>query len=165
MRSLRPQCLISFKEGATGEEDFITPEHFLLPTPMNWDTKERQDRWQIRLERWERQCRRGWETFFKHKPAEINTVMQECFNRDGTGRAGGSQSALPGCETITWPGAPPLTHAKTLNGSFAGFVPTPEEKAELFRWGAGFDHNIDGVMEVVKLGTCSPGRASTSFAV
>jgi len=76
-----------------------------------------------------------------------------------------SQSAPPGCKTITWPGAPPLTHAKTLNGPFAGFVPTPEEKAELLRWGAGFDHNIDGVMEVVKLGTCPPGRASASFAV
>jgi alpha-L-fucosidase len=89
VRSLQPQCLISFKEGATGKEDFITPEHFLFPTPMNWDTEERQDRWQIRLERWERKSRQGWETFFKHKPAEINTVMQECSNRDGTGRAGG----------------------------------------------------------------------------
>jgi len=44
-------------------------------------------------------------------------------------------------------------------------VTTLEEKAEMLRWGAGFDHNIDGVMEVVKLGMCSPGRASTSFAV
>ena len=88
-RSLQPQCLISFKEGAIGEEDYITPEHFLLPMPMKWDTKERQDRWQIRLERWERQSRQRWEKFFKHKPAEINTVMQECYNRDGVGRAGG----------------------------------------------------------------------------
>ena len=29
-------------------------------------------------------------------------------------------------------------------------VPTPEEKAELLRWGTSFDHKIDGVMEVVK---------------
>ncbi len=29
-------------------------------------------------------------------------------------------------------------------------MPTPEEKEELLRWGAMFDHNIDGVMEVVK---------------
>jgi alpha-L-fucosidase len=89
VRSLQPQCLISFKEGAIGEEDFITPEHFLLPTLTKWDTKERQDRWQIRLERWKRQSRQRWERFFKHKPAEINTVMQECHNRDGVGKAGG----------------------------------------------------------------------------
>ena len=29
-------------------------------------------------------------------------------------------------------------------------VPTPEEKEELMRWGAAFDHKMDGVMEVVK---------------
>ena len=29
-------------------------------------------------------------------------------------------------------------------------VPTPEEKVELLGWGVNFDHNIDGVMEVVK---------------
>ena len=29
-------------------------------------------------------------------------------------------------------------------------VPTPEEKAELLGWDASFDHNIDGVMEVLK---------------
>jgi putative transposase len=28
-------------------------------------------------------------------------------------------------------------------------VPTPQEKAELLRWGAGFRHGIDGMMEVV----------------
>jgi len=32
-------------------------------------------------------------------------------------------------------------------------APTPEEKAELMRWGAAFDHKIDGVMEVVKPAT------------
>jgi len=32
-------------------------------------------------------------------------------------------------------------------------VPTPEEKEELLRWGASFDHKIDGVMEVVKPAT------------
>ena len=32
-------------------------------------------------------------------------------------------------------------------------VPTPEEKEELMRWGAMFDHNIDGVIEVVKPAT------------
>ena len=32
-------------------------------------------------------------------------------------------------------------------------VPTPEEKEELLRWGAMLDHNIDGVMDVVKPAT------------
>ena len=32
-------------------------------------------------------------------------------------------------------------------------VPTPEEKEELLRWGASFNHKIDGVMEVVKPAT------------
>lgn len=89
VRKLQPQCLISFKEGAIGEEDFISPEHFLLPTPIKWDTPQRQERWNIRLERWNKQNRERWETFFKHKPAEINTTMQICHNRDGVGSPGG----------------------------------------------------------------------------
>jgi alpha-L-fucosidase len=89
IRSLQPACLISFKEGAIGEEDFISPEHFLLPTPIRWDTKERQARWEIRRERWERQNRSRWEKHFKNKPAEINTVMQICNNRDGIGEPSG----------------------------------------------------------------------------
>ncbi|MHC4539665.1 MAG: hypothetical protein ACYS74_07770, partial [Planctomycetota bacterium] len=89
VRSLQPQCLISFKEGAIGEEDFITPEHFLLPTPIKWDTKQRQERWEIRRQRWEKKSRQRWEEHFRNKPAEINTVMQECFNRDGLGERGG----------------------------------------------------------------------------
>ena len=32
-------------------------------------------------------------------------------------------------------------------------MPTPEEKEELLRWGASFNHKIDGVMEVVKPAT------------
>jgi putative transposase len=32
-------------------------------------------------------------------------------------------------------------------------VPTPEEKEELLRWGAMFNHKIAGVMEVVKPAT------------
>ncbi len=89
IRSLQPGCLISFKEGAIGQEDYISPEHFLLPTPTKWDTKERQARWDLRLERWERQNRSRWEKYFKNKPAEINTVMQVCFNRDGIGEPSG----------------------------------------------------------------------------
>ena len=89
VRSLQPQCLISFKEGAIGEEDFITPEHFLFPTPTKWDTKERQQRWEIRRQRWEKKNRTRWEKYFKKKPAEINTVMQECYNRDGVHKPSG----------------------------------------------------------------------------
>jgi alpha-L-fucosidase len=89
VRSLQPQCLISFKEGAIGQEDFITPEHFLFPAHIDWDTEGRQERWEIRRERWEKKSRRRWENFFRDAPAEINTVIQECLNRDGAGEPGG----------------------------------------------------------------------------
>jgi alpha-L-fucosidase len=89
IRRLQPQCLISFKEGALGQEDFISPEHFLLPTPVPWDTAERQARWNVRLQRWEKRQKERWNAIFRHKPAEINTTMQECFNRDGKGQPGG----------------------------------------------------------------------------
>jgi alpha-L-fucosidase len=89
VRSLQPQCLISFKEGAIGEEDFVTPEHFLFPARIEWDTKGRQERWEIRRRRWEKKGRQRWEKFFKNKPTEINTVMQECYNRDAVGEPGG----------------------------------------------------------------------------
>ncbi|MHC4725848.1 MAG: alpha-L-fucosidase [Planctomycetota bacterium] len=89
VHSLQPQCLVSFKEGAIGEEDFITPEHFLFPAPIKWDTKQRQNRWEIRHQRWEKKNRKRWEKYFKNKPTEINTVMQECFNRDGVYKPSG----------------------------------------------------------------------------
>ena len=89
IRSLQPQCLISFKEGAIGEEDFVSPEHFLLPAPVDWDTPERQARWELRLERWKKIQEDKWNKFYRSKPAEINTTMQECFNRDGVGSPGG----------------------------------------------------------------------------
>ncbi|MDA2929132.1 alpha-L-fucosidase [Acidobacteria bacterium AH-259-O06] len=91
VRSLQPQCLISFKDGGIGEEDFISPEHFLLPIPTVWKNPLRQKRWQIRLQRWKKWNgdRKRWERSFKHKPAEINTTLQECMNRDGVGAPGG----------------------------------------------------------------------------
>ena len=89
VRRLQPQCLVSFKEGAIGEEDFISPEHFLLPTMIEWDTSKRQERFQIRLERWRKQNEARYTEHFRSKPAEINTVMQECNNRDGVGEPGG----------------------------------------------------------------------------
>jgi len=89
VRQLQPQCLVSFKEGALGEEDFVASEHFLLPTPIQWDTPSRQERWKIRLERWKRQNEPLWAKHFGGKLAEINTTMQECLNRDGVGEPGG----------------------------------------------------------------------------
>lgn len=89
VRQIQPQCLVSFKEGALGEEDFVAPEHFLFPTPIQWNTPKRQERWQIRLDRWKRQNEQLWTEHFESKPAEINTTMQECTNRDGVGEPGG----------------------------------------------------------------------------
>ena len=89
IRSIQPQCLISFKEGALGTEDFITPEHFLLPFPVEWDTAGRQQQWDMRLERWNRLNKERWDKYFQYKPAEINSVMQVCSNRDGKGQHSG----------------------------------------------------------------------------
>ncbi|MCD6356220.1 MAG: alpha-L-fucosidase, partial [Anaerolineaceae bacterium] len=85
IRSLQPQCLISFKEGATCDEDFITPEHFMLPFKYTFDTPERQKRYQIRVERWGAKNDNDvrWEKCNKYKLREVNTVMQECMGRDG----------------------------------------------------------------------------------
>ncbi|RMF66431.1 MAG: hypothetical protein D6743_06365, partial [Calditrichaeota bacterium] len=79
IRRLQPHCLISFKEGAIGEEDFTSPEHFHLPVAVQWDTPQRQARWEVRLERWKRFGQQAWETWFKDKPVEINTTMQQCY--------------------------------------------------------------------------------------
>jgi alpha-L-fucosidase len=89
IRALQPQCLISFKEGAIGQEDFTSPEHFHLAVPTRWDTPRRQARWNIRLERWNRLYTERWKRHFKGKPVEINSTMQECFGRDGLGAPGG----------------------------------------------------------------------------
>jgi len=84
IRSLQPHCLISFKEGATGEEDFLTPEHFMLPFEYQFDTPGRQERYQIRVDRWFGKNRNDirWEQFSQYKLREVNTVMQECTGRD-----------------------------------------------------------------------------------
>ncbi|MCX7012965.1 MAG: alpha-L-fucosidase [Candidatus Sumerlaeota bacterium] len=57
VRSLQPQCLISFKNGALGEEDFLAPEH----------TFERKRG---------RQSPEAWEKL-KDKPVEICATMQD----------------------------------------------------------------------------------------
>ncbi|MCK4751663.1 MAG: alpha-L-fucosidase, partial [Bacteroidales bacterium] len=84
VRSLQPHCLISFKEGATGEEDFLTPEHFMLPFDYEFDTPGRQERYQIRVDRWFGKNRNDirWEQYNQYKLREVNTVMQECMGRD-----------------------------------------------------------------------------------
>jgi alpha-L-fucosidase len=84
IRSLQPHCLISFKEGATGDEDFITPEHFMLPFEYEFDTPGRQERYQIRVDRWFGKNRNdiGWEKSNQYQLREVNTVMQECMGRD-----------------------------------------------------------------------------------
>jgi len=89
IRQLQPQCLVSFKEGAIGQEDFTSPEHFHLGSETTWDTPQRQARWDIRRERWNRLYTERWEQLFKDKPVEINTTMQECLGRDGVGAPGG----------------------------------------------------------------------------
>jgi len=70
IRSLQPQCLISFKQGYEGSEDFVSPEHMMRPVGGEKGAEQ-------------------WEKIFKYKPAEINTTMQECRNRDGIGVYGG----------------------------------------------------------------------------
>ncbi|MCP5116262.1 MAG: alpha-L-fucosidase, partial [bacterium] len=89
VRSLQPHCLISFKDGAIGEEDFRTPEHFLLQAPYQWKSPKRQKRWNIRLARWQKRNTPEREKLFGDMPAEINSVMLECNNRDGVGEPGG----------------------------------------------------------------------------
>ena len=89
VRSLQPQCLISFKNGAIGEEDFISPEHFLFPTPIKWDNELRQASWERKFERWRKKNVQERQKLFRNIPAEINTTMQECWNRDGVGARGG----------------------------------------------------------------------------
>lgn len=84
IRSIQPHCLISFKEGTLNGEDFLSPEHFMLPFDYEFDTEGRQERFNIRKERWfgKNENQERWETTNKYKLREVNTVMQECYNRD-----------------------------------------------------------------------------------
>jgi len=88
VRELQPHALISFKEGAIGEEDFRSPEHFLLPDPVDWKDEKRQAQWEMRLGRWKKNDE-SRHLLFADKPAEINSTMQVCKNRDGEGDPGG----------------------------------------------------------------------------
>jgi alpha-L-fucosidase len=84
IRSLQPQALISFKEGALGTEDFITSEHFLFPGEVHWSDPGRRACWERRFEHWKRVREPRWH-LFRDKPAEINTTMQEATWRDDRG--------------------------------------------------------------------------------
>ena len=86
IRSLQPHCLISYKDGAIGLEDFISPEFSQPSMSVAWDTPGRQKQWEARVAWWETSGRRErWEKMFRHHHVEICTVMQECQNRDGAG--------------------------------------------------------------------------------
>jgi len=88
VRKLQPHALISFKEGATGKEDFISPEHFLCAFPEKWKDPKRQEMFDIRVERYNRKGQiKRWNKFGKDLLREVNTVMQLCGNRDGKGVA------------------------------------------------------------------------------
>ena len=102
IRSLQPGCLISFKTGATGEEDFIAPEwqqctyapdgRAELASPFR-DMVARHPRRKVLrysakkgFHHCRESCREVWETSLRHKPLEICTTMQEgnnWFNCDG----------------------------------------------------------------------------------
>jgi len=84
IRSIQPHCLISFKEGTFNDEDFVSPEHFMLPFEFEFDTPGRQERYQIRVDRWHNKNNNQeiWENSGKFKLREVNTVMQECMGRD-----------------------------------------------------------------------------------
>ncbi|MFC2080376.1 alpha-L-fucosidase [Bacteroidota bacterium] len=84
IRELQPHCLISFKEGTQNDEDFVSPEHFMLPFEYAFDTEGRQERYQIRVDRWygKNKNHETWEESAQYKLREVNTVMQECMGRD-----------------------------------------------------------------------------------
>ncbi|NQV33793.1 MAG: alpha-L-fucosidase [Phycisphaeraceae bacterium] len=83
IRKLQPHALISFKEGGLCDEDFISPEHFMLPFDWEFDTAKRQARYQIRKDRWGKQNATRWQQHNQTLLREVNTVMQACTNRDG----------------------------------------------------------------------------------
>ena len=83
VKKLQPHALVSFKEGGLCEEDFRSPEHFMLPFDYEFDTPERQERFNIRQERWQTNNTERWEKCGQNMLREVNTVMQECWGRDG----------------------------------------------------------------------------------
>ncbi|MCK4919745.1 MAG: alpha-L-fucosidase [Bacteroidales bacterium] len=85
IRELQPHGLISFKEGAMCLQDYLSPEHFMLEfDDWKFEDPGMQARWDIRRARWERQSQEEWDQCHQYKLREINTVIQECYNRDNT---------------------------------------------------------------------------------
>ncbi len=85
VRDSQPQTLVSFKEGAIGEEDFISPEHFLLPDPVDWTDPGHRKCWDARLRLW-KETYEHKQHLFKDALREICTTMQESLGRDGRGK-------------------------------------------------------------------------------
>ncbi|TKG93730.1 hypothetical protein EYV94_15920 [Puteibacter caeruleilacunae] len=112
VKELQPHALISFKEGALGDEDFLSPEHFMLPFEYSWNDDGIQKRYDIRVNRWKQHNKGRWENCMKHKLREVNTVMQKCKGRDNYGGDGGwindeTATHLTGNEVYEW-----LTYAR-----------------------------------------------------
>ena len=82
IKELQTHCLVSFKEGAECGEDFLTPEHFMLPFEYDFQNEGIQERWKIRDERWAKHNAEKWESCNKYKLREVNSVMQICKGRD-----------------------------------------------------------------------------------
>jgi alpha-L-fucosidase len=89
VRELQPHALVSFKEGAICDEDFLSPEHFMLPFEYDWKSQNIQKRFDIRVERWKGIQTELWNKCNQYKLREINTVMQKCRGRDNTHADGG----------------------------------------------------------------------------
>jgi len=107
VKKIQPHALISFKEGALGDEDFISPEHFMLPFSYKWDNSGIQKRYRIRADRWNEYNKTRWEGGMKNKLREINTVMQKCIGREDIGAGGGwindsSTTHYTGEEVYDW---------------------------------------------------------------
>ncbi|QZE14269.1 alpha-L-fucosidase [Halosquirtibacter laminarini] len=89
VKKLQPHALVSFKEGAIGDEDFISPEHFMLPFEYHWDHPGITKRFRLRKDRWNGKQSKLWAQFNHTKLREVNTVMQRCEGREDTHCGGG----------------------------------------------------------------------------
>lgn len=89
IKELQPHALVSFKEGANCDEDFLSPEHFMLPFDYDWNNDDIEKRFDIRVKRWQDLNADKWEACNKYKLREVNTVMQKCKGRDNTHADGG----------------------------------------------------------------------------
>ena len=63
----------------------------MLPFEWRFDTPQRQVRYDIRVERWQKNNSERWENWGRTALREVNTVMQECLGRDGVHVASGDE--------------------------------------------------------------------------